>query len=77
MEPAGETSNENPQPSFPLCYHRLIMRRARFFVEGAAFYHCMSRVVDKQFILREEEKRYFLRWLLRLERFSGIEIITD
>ena len=57
-------------------YHRLIRRRARFIVEGAAFYHCMSLVVDKQFILRDEENRFFLRWLRRLERFSGIEIIT-
>ncbi len=54
-----------------------VMRQARLIREqGDAFYHCMSRVVDKQFIFGDGEKRYFRRWMRRLEAFCGVEVVT-
>ncbi len=35
------------------------MRQARIRGEGKSYYHCISRVVDRQFVLKEEEKRAF------------------
>ena len=42
----------------------------------ASFYHVYSRIVDKQRIIREREKRYFHTWMRRLERFSGVQVVT-
>ncbi|MFV0416948.1 MAG: transposase, partial [Chthoniobacterales bacterium] len=55
------------------------MRQARLLLEdgeGDAYYHCMSRVVDRRFIFGDEEKTYFYEWMRRLERFSGVEVVT-
>ena len=53
------------------------MRQARLIREhGEAFYHCMSRVVDRRFIFGDEQKRFFHRWMRRLERFCGVEVVT-
>ena len=61
----------------PLSHTASTMRQARLIREESdAFYHCMSRVVDKQFIFREEEKSYFRKWMRRLERFCGVEVVT-
>jgi hypothetical protein len=32
------------------------MRQARIRRERKSYYHCISRVVDRQFVLQEEEK---------------------
>ncbi|MFV0337994.1 MAG: transposase, partial [Chthoniobacterales bacterium] len=54
------------------------MRQARLLFEddGDAYYHCMSRVVDRRFIFGDEEKAFFYKWMRRLERFSGLEVVT-
>lgn len=49
---------------------RLVRREAEMFA------HCFSRVVDKQFIFGEREKRYFHLWMRRLEEFSGVQVVT-
>jgi len=36
--------------------HSSSMRQARIRGEGKSYYHCISRVVDRQFVLKEEEK---------------------
>jgi REP element-mobilizing transposase RayT len=41
-----------------------------------AYYHCLSRVVDRQYILGEEEKEQFVRLMREYERFCGVRIIT-
>ena len=41
-----------------------------------AFYHCVSRVVGRERCLKEGEKRYFSRWMRRLERFCGVQVVT-
>lgn len=52
------------------------MRKARFLPEGQHITHCLSRVVDRQFILNDLEKRHFLKLMRGLEAFSGIRVLT-
>lgn len=52
------------------------MRTSRLLGEGRSFYHCMSRVVDKQFIFNEEEKHFFRKTMRKLEAFLGVRVIT-
>ena len=52
------------------------MRRSRILAADGGFYHCMSRVVDRRFIFGDDEKRFFLHWMRRLERFCGLEVVT-
>jgi putative transposase len=58
------------------------MRRARWLApwkdsaEKAVIYHCLSRVVDRRFVLGEEEKAQF-RLLLRVqEQFTGCRVLA-
>lgn len=44
--------------------------------ECPSFYHVYSRVVDRQFIIERAEKQFFLRWMRRLEQFSGVQVVT-
>src|ERR1700684_1327053 len=41
-----------------------------------AYYHCVSRVVNRSFVLGEEEKEMFVRLMRRWERFCGVRIVT-
>ena len=52
------------------------MRMGRILGEGASFYHVMSRVVDRRFIFSDREKERFRDTMRRLERFSGVEVLT-
>lgn len=52
------------------------MRKARFLPDGQHITHCLSRIIDRQFRLGEEEKRHFLKLMRRLETFSGIRVLT-
>ncbi len=54
----------------PMRHPRLLRR------ESVAIYHCVSRVVDKQFFFGEAEKNYFYQWLRRLETFTGVQVVT-
>lgn len=40
------------------------------------YYHVMSRVVDKRFIFNQQEKEFFLRTMRRMEKFSGVRILS-
>lgn len=58
------------------------MRRARWLAawrdgrEKPVLYHCISRVVDRRFVLGVEEKEHF-RWLMRVqERFTGCRVLA-
>jgi len=57
------------------------MRFPRIKAEGQSFYHCVSRVVDRQFIFQTaghgspEAERFVLR-MRRLEAFSGVRVLT-
>lgn len=41
-----------------------------------SYYHCVSRLVDRQRVLREPEKRHFHDLMRRLEEFSGVQVVT-
>lgn len=38
--------------------------------------HCISRVVDRNFIFGEVEKRHFCKWMRKLEQFCGVQVVT-
>ena len=55
------------------------MRRARIKGEpGAevAYYHCVSRIVDRRFVLEAREKEIFVRIMRGYEAYCGVRIIT-
>jgi REP element-mobilizing transposase RayT len=55
------------------------MRTARAFPsEGsqAGFFHCLSRVVDRRFILGDPEKETFRKILRACETFYGLKVLT-
>jgi REP element-mobilizing transposase RayT len=53
-----------------------IMRKPRILGPGASFYHVMSRVVDRQFILDKRQRRCFCKLMRKLATFTGLRIIT-
>ena len=55
------------------------MRTARFKAEKnleQAYYHCISRVVERRFALGEAEKEKFVRILRSYEDFCGVRLVT-
>ena len=52
------------------------MRVARVLGEGEAFYHILSRVVDRRFVLDDTEKERFRRLMRAIEAFSGCQVLT-
>ena len=55
------------------------MRRPRFKAppeHSLAYYHCISRVVDRQFVFGPEEKEQFVTFLRLYERFCGVRVVT-
>ena len=41
-----------------------------------AYYHCLSRVVDRQFVLGEREKERFVALMREYEVFCGVRVLT-
>jgi len=52
------------------------MRSRRVKLEGRYIYHCMSRVIERQFVLGDQEKEYFRGLMRRCEGFCGVRIVT-
>jgi REP element-mobilizing transposase RayT len=55
------------------------MRKARLKAPPSypvAYYHCVSRVVDRQFLLGDEEKEQWVFLLREYERFCGVRVIA-
>src|ERR1700692_2024323 len=57
------------------------VRFPRVKAEGQSFYHCVSRVVDRQFIFQttghgSPEAERFVLLMRRLEAFSGVRVLT-
>ena len=52
------------------------MRVARIIGEGEAFYHILSRIVDRRLILDDVEKERFRRLMRAVEAFSGCQVLT-
>ena len=56
--------------------HSSSMRQARIRGEGKSYYHCISRVVDRRFVLNEEEREHFVALMRKLEAFHGMRVVT-
>lgn len=55
------------------------MRQARLRAPkhwNKAYYHCISRVVDKQFLLGPDEKEYFVRLMRLKEAFCKVRVVA-
>ena len=52
------------------------MRHARIKADGAGYYHCMSRIIERRFVLGDAEKERLLNRMRRLAAFGGIEILA-
>ncbi len=52
------------------------MRVARILGEGEAFYHILSRIVDRRLILDDAEKERFRCLMRAVEAFSGCQVLT-
>ena len=56
------------------------MRQPRFlspsFESSASIYHCISRVVDRQFILGAQEKDMFVKMMREYEAFCGVRVLA-
>ncbi len=52
------------------------MRVARILGEGEAYYHILSRIVDRRLILDDTEKERFRRMMRAVEAFSGCQVLT-
>ncbi len=52
------------------------MRTARIKGEGGDYYHCMSRVIERKFVLGDAERERFRRLLRACEAFCGVRVLT-
>lgn len=56
------------------------MRQARFLSPShetdSSLYHCISRVVDRQFVLGREEKDMFVKMMREYEEFCGVQVLS-
>ena len=43
---------------------------------SVGYYHCISRVVDRAFVLGHQEKETFVRMMRMYERFCGVRVVT-
>ncbi len=70
-------------------WHRKVLDVSELLLEGeeaaaalvalqgkAAIYHCVSRVVNREFVLKREEKEQFVRLMRRYEAFSQVQVLT-
>ena len=52
------------------------MRTARIVGEGASYYHCMSRIIERRMLLDDKEKERFRKIMRVVADYAGIEILT-
>jgi len=52
------------------------LRRHLLSPGGTGFYHCISRVVDRNFVFGESEREVFRKTLRQVEAFSGVRVVT-
>ena len=41
-----------------------------------AIYHCVSRVVDRRFVLGDAEREQFVAYMRTYERFCGVRVLA-
>ena len=54
----------------------LMMNYSRIKLSSRAFYHCVSRVVDRRIVFHADEKEVFRSILRKLETFTGVRVVT-
>ncbi len=52
------------------------MRKARLVAEGLSYYHCMSRVIERRYLLTDDEKERLRSLLRQSAAFSGVHVLT-
>lgn len=52
------------------------MNHSRIKLSTRAFYHCVSRVVDRRIVFHADEKEVFRSILRKLETFTGVRVVT-
>ena len=52
------------------------MRTARIVGGGAAYYHCMTRVIERRMLLEDGEQERFRKIMRAVADFAGIEVLT-
>ncbi len=52
------------------------MRKARIIGEDGAFYHCISRVIERRRIFGDAEKEVFRRIMRKVEGFCAVRVLT-
>ena len=55
------------------------MRHSRLKLNGGpapAYYHCMSRVVNRDFLFGDLEKEQFVAFMREYEQFCGVQVLT-
>jgi len=53
------------------------MRSSRILGDGpCSYYHVLSRVIERRFILGEQEQEYFRKLMRAQEAFSGVRVLT-
>jgi putative transposase len=52
------------------------MRIARVLGVGRSYYHSMSRIIERRYLLDDAEKERFLKTMRLLEAFTGVQVIT-
>jgi len=52
------------------------MARAKQDEGTTGYYHCLSRVVDRQFVLGPQEKEQLVLLMRRYEAFCGVKVVT-
>ena len=45
-------------------------------VSDTAYYHCVSRVVNRDFVFGPAEKQAFVRFMRMYERFCGLRVVA-
>ena len=59
-----------------MCHARAVSFYLPVGPNGLGFYHCLSRVVDRNFVFQEHEREVFCRIMRQVEVFSGLRIVT-
>jgi putative transposase len=55
------------------------MRQARLKAsteQPVAYYHCISRVVERRFLLADQDKEQFVAYMRLYEQFCGLRVVT-
>ncbi|MFT5474170.1 MAG: putative transposase, partial [Kiritimatiellia bacterium] len=52
------------------------MRTKRIKEQGRAYYHVISRVVDRRFVFDDDEKERFRKIMRAVEAFTGVDVLT-